>query len=160
MDYIQLLFHSLHLFLDPLLLHLERHFKIWHLITFHYTSTRLYRVYIFTAVCLCVWLGPYWNWWHLVEDQGHSDAISIFPLQFSISFPTVDLFFLYVRWKWNLVCCLYAYMPSVDSYFIFIKFEWKMMSLWRHQKVSPYHCPHLNFYLTHKLCTWYQHTST
>ena len=29
--------------------------------------------------CLLQSLEPYWNWWPLVKDQGHSDGISIFP---------------------------------------------------------------------------------
>ena len=68
-----------------------------------YTSTKSWRCYIFTAVCLCVcvrlfsceqnfsrtdaliwtrfslngclmhWLRPYWNWWLWVKGQGHSN---------------------------------------------------------------------------------------
>ena len=28
--------------------------------------------------CLSHWLEPYWNWWPLVNGQGHSDVLSIF----------------------------------------------------------------------------------
>ena len=41
--------------------------------------------------CLLHRLGPKWNWWPWVKGQGHNDAISIFPSQFSVNFPTVDL---------------------------------------------------------------------